>query len=85
MGKTGTSLQYLEDKLPDAGQPSVNVISGRTLYMNGHGGILELGREHIGIAVKRGRISVRGTELSLQAMNGTELVITGRIGSVEWE
>ena len=85
MGISETALHGLEDMIPDAGQPSVSVISGKTLYMSDHGGIIELGREHIEIGMKRGRISVRGTDLSLRAMNARELIVTGKIGSVEWE
>ena len=85
MGKAETSLRYLEEKITELGEPCVNVISGRKLYMTDHRGIIELGTEHIEIGLKRGKISVRGTNLSLQAMNERELIITGRIGSVEWE
>ena len=85
MGKIGMSLRYLEDKISEAGEVCVDVISARKLYMSEHRGIIELEPEHIEISVRRGKISVRGTNLSLHAMNDRELVITGRIGSVEWE
>ena len=85
MGKADKSIQGLEDIITGAGEASVNVISGKKLYMNDHRGIVKLGTEQIEIGMRRGKLTVRGTNLSLHAMNDRELIVTGKIGSVEWE
>lgn len=50
-----------------------------------HRGILEYGREHIVVSTGRGKISLTGSGLKLEAMNKCQLLIGGELKNVEWE
>ena len=81
--------QSLADKLmipPELlpGTGSVNIVGGRQALVEDHRGILEYSEERIVLALKRGKLSLTGSNLQLQAMNRGELLITGRIQNVEW-
>ncbi len=67
------------------GTASVRVIGGRKALVEGHRGILEYSSERIVLALRKGRISINGSGLSIEAMNGGELLAAGRIESVEWQ
>ncbi len=85
MSKAERCVRGLEEKLSELEGDGVSVMSGRRLYLNGHKGIIELSSECIEVGLRRGKLSIRGSDLALQAMNDRELIITGRIGSAEWE
>lgn len=68
--------------LPGTG--TVTVSGGRQACVEGHRGILEYSEQRVVLAMKRGRLSISGAALRLRAMNGGELVISGRIENVEW-
>ncbi|MBQ1235545.1 MAG: YabP/YqfC family sporulation protein [Oscillospiraceae bacterium] len=68
--------------LPGTG--SVSIVGGRQALVEDHRGILEYSEERIVLALKRGKLSLTGSDLQLQAMNRGELLITGRIQNVEW-
>ncbi len=76
-------LELPGDIIP--GTASVRIIGGRQTLVEGHRGILEYSQERIVLALKKGRISINGSGLSLEAMNGGELLVAGRIESVEWQ
>lgn len=67
------------------GSGKLTVVAGRRAYVENHGGILEYGTERIAVSLDRGKVIINGTELELVAMSGRELVIRGRLKSVEWE
>lgn len=69
-----------ESVLPNI--PRVTVTSGSALVEN-HRGIAELGTDLIEIKGGKAALRIRGEGLALKAMNRTELVITGRLFSVE--
>ena len=71
-----------ESVLP--GIPRVTVTGGMALVEN-HRGIAELGTDLIKIKGGKAALRIRGEGLALKAMNRTELVITGRLFSVELE
>ncbi len=63
----------------------LTVTAGRRVLVENHRGVLEYGWERVLVKLDRGRLSVYGEELRLMAMNRGELLISGRIRSVEWE
>ena len=58
---------------------------GRTALVENHRGLLEYGAEQIRVSTGRGQIVLRGSGLTLAAMNGSELLIRGALHSAEWE
>lgn len=70
------------DVLPGTG--CITVIGGKQAKIEGHRGILEYSGERLVVALMKGKISVGGSGLSLQAMTALELIVAGRIDCVEW-
>ena len=66
-----------------AGIPRLELLGDRELRMECHKGILAYGTEEIHISGGKLVVSVRGEGLELRSMNPTELLITGRIASLE--
>ena len=52
--------------------------------MEGHRGIMEYSEDRVVLALKRGKIIINGAGMMLSAMNGSEIIVNGRIESVEW-
>lgn len=67
------------------GAAKLTVTGGRRALVENHKGVLEYGEERIVISAGRGRINISGAGLGIEAMNRRELLIKGRIQSVEWE
>ena len=67
------------------GSAKLTLTANRRALVENHCGILEYGPEQIQIIVKRGKIVLRGSDLRLTAMNKGELLICGKLQSVEWE
>ncbi len=63
----------------------LTVVDGRQLLLENHRGLLSYGSERMVIAMKRGRLCLTGSGLSLLAMNRRELLIGGKLQAVEWE
>ena len=53
------------------------------VHIEGHRGIEQYGRELIAVRTKNKIITLRGTRLSLGAMNSSEILITGVVMDVE--
>ena len=68
-----------------AAAAKISVAAGRRAMVENHKGVLEYTAERILLSTGRGRISVQGTNLTIEAMNRSQMLITGRIQSVEWE
>jgi len=66
-----------------AGLPRLELVGDRELRMEYHRGILAYGTEEIHISGGKLVVRVRGAGLELRSMNPTELLITGRIASLE--
>ena len=69
-----------------AGMPRITITGRSRVLVENHRGLLEYGEDTVEVVeVAGGRIRVRihGTELQLRAMDRNDLVITGRILSVE--
>ena len=67
------------------GAAKLTVTGGRRALVENHRGVLEYGEERIVVSVGRGKLTVSGRGLGIEAMNRRELLIRGRIQSVEWE
>lgn len=61
------------------------VVSGRKMLIEGCRGLLEYTECRIKAAVNGGKLTVSGTGMRISAMNGRELLISGKITCVEWE
>ena len=87
LGELGGELAERLDLPEEAllGAARLTVTSGRRALIENHHGLLEYGAEQITVSTGRGRIILRGGGLVLSAMNQRELLICGRISSVEWE
>lgn len=75
-------------ELPDEallGAVKLTVTGGRRAVVENHRGVLEYGEERIVISAGRGKLSIGGSGLGIEAMNRRELLIRGRIQTVEWE
>ena len=66
-----------------AGLPRVELTGSRELRMENHRGILAYGTDEIHISGGKLIIKVRGSGLTLRAMNASELLITGEITGVD--
>ena len=75
-------LELPGELLPGAG--SVTVSGGRRARIEGHRGILTYSEELVSVSFGRQRLTICGSGLRLEAMNGGELLITGRIQTAEW-
>lgn len=68
-----------------AGLPLIELIGDAQLRVERHRGILAYDPKEIHIGGGRVTIRVRGLDMELRSMNRAELLITGRIFSVELE
>ena len=72
------------DLPPDlAGLPRIELLGDREVRVEYHKGILAYGPEEIHISGGKLVVQVKGQELELRAMTPTELLITGKICTVE--
>ena len=67
------------------GLPRIELTGDGELRMENHRGILDYGSKEIHVSGGRLMVRIRGEGLERRAMNRTELLITGRIHSVELE
>ena len=77
------TVQALDLPADVAGLPRIELLGDRELRVEYHKGILAYGTEEIHISGGKLVIRVLGSGLELRSMNATELLITGRIHSVE--
>ena len=60
------------------------VLSGNShLMIENHGGVLEYAEDIVVVALKKGRLRVRGSGLCLSAIDGDSIVIGGKIQVME--
>lgn len=65
--------------------PRITLSGGSRVLVEGQRGLEEYDEEHIAVAVSRGRVVIRGQELMLDAMNASELSVSGKLWAVELE
>lgn len=63
--------------------PRLELIGDGELRVEQHKGILAYGQEEIHVSGGNFIIKIRGEQLNLRAMTGMELLITGRIESIQ--
>ena len=66
-----------------AGVPRLELVGDRELRMENHRGILAYGTQEIHVSGGNFAVRITGEELELRAMNGLELLITGRIAAIQ--
>lgn len=66
-----------------AGLVHVEIVGSSRVSVENHRGVGAFGPEYMELLTVDGAIAVRGQELSLLLMNNRELVVTGRIRSIE--
>jgi sporulation protein YqfC len=67
------------------GSTKLTVVGGKRALVENHRGVLAYSTERIVISTGHGKVNFCGTGLNITAMNKRELLITGRIQSVEFE
>lgn len=70
-----------EEAIP--GQTVVELFGDRRVLVEHHQGVIEYGKERIGVRVRYGALCIRGKGLELARMRSDQLVITGCIDAVE--
>lgn len=63
----------------------LTALDDRRLLVEKHRGLLAYGTEEIRVSTGQGQLILRGEALRMRAMNRSELLITGRLRSLEWE
>lgn len=66
-----------------AGVPKLELVGDREFRMENHKGILSCGEEEVHISGGIYLVKVSGEGLEVRAMTGYEVLVTGRIRSVE--
>ena len=66
------------------GELKISVVGSRRALIENHQGLLLCSPELISVRGGRGSLSLRGSELQIEAMNERELLICGRIALMEW-
>ena len=75
-------LELPGELLPGAG--SVTVSGGRRALIEGHRGILAFSEDLVAVSFGRQKLTLAGSGLRLEAMNASELLVVGRIQTLEW-
>ena len=75
-------LELPGELLPGCGRLTLS--GGRRALVEGQRGILEYTAERIVVSFGREKLSLMGDDLRLKAMNAEQLLVTGRIRSLEW-
>ena len=76
-------LALPEDAL--LGAAKAPVTASKRLLAENHRGVLSYGDAQIIVRLPRGKLSVSGSALSLLVMTSEQLLIGGRIQTLEWE
>lgn len=83
LGRAGGWSVIPEDSRPAA--PRITISGDSCVLVEGHRGLLEYADERIAAARVNGRVLITGEGLRLLTMTDSELVVTGRIWTVELE
>jgi len=67
-----------------ADQPRVTIVGYREVVVYNHRGITEYSGEQICVAAQKATVKIRGVDLTVKAMNGRDLSVTGQIIGVEF-
>ena len=83
MDRVAAAADLQEEPIP--GLPLVEIAGDRRVLVERHCGVTEYGRCRICVRVKFGAVVIQGTQLELARMTGEQLIVTGRIESVQLE
>ena len=75
-------LEIPGEALPGTGRLTIS--GGRQAVVEGHRGVLDFTENRLVLRLGREKLILEGTGLRLRALNGDELLVAGRIRSVEW-
>ena len=67
------------------GELKISVVGARRALIENHQGLQLCTPELISVRGGRGSLSLRGSELRIEAMNERELLICGKIALAEWD
>ena len=86
MKKLAEDVSELLDLPEDAvlGSARVEITAGKRLLIDNHRGVLSYSEETVTALLPDGKLTVCGDRLQMKAMTDRQLLITGRIDSVEW-
>ncbi len=76
------SLELPEDVL--AGETKLSMVGGKRLLIENHRGLLSYSDSAIEVRTAKGKLSVLVNGFIIRAMRDRELLIFGKIQSVEW-
>ena len=76
-------LELPQEALP--GALRLTALDDRRLLIENHRGLLAYGTEEIRVAAARGALTVRGSGLTMSAMDRSALLIVGHLQRIEWE
>ena len=65
--------------------PRITAVGRQRLLLENHRGIQEFSPLRIVLRLRGGSLSVWGEGLKIQAMNQSQLLITGNLSRLEWE
>ena len=73
-------------ELPAEIVPGVGSVTGggRRALIEGHRGILAFSEDLVAVSFGRQKLTLTGSGLRLEAMNASELLVVGRIQTLEW-
>jgi len=77
-----TEATDLQDA-PIPGVPLIELAGDRRVLMENHCGVTEYGMERVCVKVKFGQVCICGKDLTLAKMTKSQLIVCGRIQSVE--
>lgn len=66
------------------GSARVEITAGKRLLIDNHHGVLSYSEETVTVLLPDGKLAVYGDRLRMKAMTERQLLIGGRIDSVEW-
>lgn len=89
MKKTGKAITKLTELLDIPGEPAlgvarVTVTGGHKVNVENHRGLLEYETDRVTVNTSDEPIRIRGAGLEISAMSDLELVVTGKISSLEF-
>lgn len=85
MSFSGELAERLELPGEALGELKLSVTGDCRALVENHRGLLTCTEERISLRIRQGILSLTGVDLRIEAMNGRELLIAGRLYKVEWE
>lgn len=67
------------------GATKLSLTAGRWLLLENHSGVREYSEDRVCIGCGRGRVNISGVGLEIDSMSERDILLSGRIHTVEWE